>query len=159
MVALRRHGLCGATKTMVGTIQYTSSHQLPIPIGDTDGSKAIAHWLGNDIQYSILSLDRWIAVLSGVSNRIRREGYQGTGNAFSVFATASIVLLESEYVESHKVCLTFSQISTALEQYRVFLMSEYRLPGFRATPFTVEYIADGTDACVFYSSNGGVLAG
>jgi hypothetical protein len=140
-----------------GTIRYTAPHQTPIPIGDRAGASAIAHWLGNDIQYSQVSIDRWITAFLEVSKGGRSEGYQGTGNAFSVFATGTTILLQSEYVEKHKVCMNLEQVSAALERYRSFLSRDYKSPDFQATPFEVEFLAEGNEACECYLENGGVL--
>ncbi len=158
MVVRQPHGQFTGTNIMRGTIDFTAPNQIPIPIGDRSGAKAIAHWLGNDIQYSTLSVDQWLITFSEVAKGTTSGGYQGTGNAFSVFATGSIVLLESEYAESHKVCLNVEQVSATLEQYRMFLTSDYKSPGFQPTPFEVEFLAEEDQACEYYLEHGGVMA-
>jgi hypothetical protein len=158
MVVRQPHGQFTGTNMMHGKINYTAPNRLPIPIGDRSGAKAIAHWLGNDIQYSIASVDRWLTTFLGIAEGAVSKGYQGTGNAFSVFATGSTVLLESEHVESHKVCLNVEQVSAALEQYRMFLTSDYKSPGFQPTPFEVEFLAEEGQATECYLEHGGVMA-
>lgn len=155
--AAMRHGRSKGTNMMRGKIDYTIPNQLPIPMGDRNGAKAVAYWLGNDIQYATSSVDRWLDIFSKIVEGQASEGYQGTGNAFSVFAAGSLVLLESEYAESSKVCLSVEQLSAALGQYRIFLTSDYKSPGFRATPFEVEFLAEADQARNYYLEHGGVL--
>jgi hypothetical protein len=142
---------------MNGRIDYTSPNQLPIPIGNSDGAKTVAHWFGNDIQYSAESACRWSDLFSKVANGSHEPGYLGSGNAHSVSATTQLVYIESEFVEAHKVCLTIDQIFEALDKYKLFLSSDYRSPTFQPVPFDVEYVAEGEQALGHFLREGGSL--
>ncbi len=142
---------------MIGTIDYTSPNGIPVPIGDTTGADAIASWLGFNLQYSKEAVKREIQIFSELSNGTGTVGYQGTGNAFSVSSSRSLVLLECEYIESTQVCLTIEQISLALEEYLIFLESDYKSPNFQPSPFLVEYIVEGNEARDYFLNNGGQI--
>jgi len=142
---------------MNDTIEYTRPNGMPVPIGTRIGGTAISNWLASDIQYSSKTLNEWLAVLSEVSNASPRGGYLGTGNAFSVYANGGFVLIESEYSESLKACLTIKQLTTVLLQYKSHLQSEFRDPAFVPLPFEVEYVAEGDSAKEHFLTNGGLL--
>lgn len=139
---------------MRGTVGFASPNGVPLPIGDTDGAEAVAGWLGGDLQYSIESVDRWLETCAGLANGQVESGYQGTGNAFSVSATTTVVLLESEYVESQQVCITLGQLTAALREYKEFV-ERYTEPGFVPTSFGIEYLAEGEAARALYAERGG----
>jgi len=143
---------------MIGTIDYTVPNRIPVPVGDSTGAKAIAEWMMAEVQYDAAYIDELMTMFIEISNGARKEGYLGTGNAYSLCATRKLVLLECEYVDSHRACLTMEQVSAALEQYRMFLKSDYGSPGFRPSPFSVEYLAEGEAARDHFVENGGVLA-
>jgi hypothetical protein len=142
---------------MRGIIQYASPNRVPVPIGTSEGAKAIADWLGSDIQYLTSSARGWLQTFAEVVNGTRQAGYLGTGNAFSVFATEQHILIQSEYVENQKVCLTIEQVSKALVNYIAFLEDDYRNPAYQPLAFEMEYLAEGDAASECYIKNGGVF--
>jgi uncharacterized protein YacL (UPF0231 family) len=142
---------------MKDTIEYTRPNAAPVPIGKNTGGAAIANWLASDIQYSLKTLDEWLECFSEIANATRPGGYQGTGNAFSVYAHGQHALLECEFSENLKAYLTTDQIMNVLLQYKTFLQNEFRHPSFRPSPFEVEYLAEGDAAQQLYLENGGIL--
>lgn len=140
-----------------GIVDYTVPDGTPVPIGDTSGATAIAQWLGCDIQYSTSTIDEWLNIFSAVAAGKEPGGYKGTGNAYSVFATGPLVLLVCEYVDSLKVCLNTRQVSTALENYRKFLNSDYKSAAFHPTPFEVDCLAEEDEAQEYYEEHGGIM--
>jgi hypothetical protein len=142
---------------MNGTIKYTIPNNCPVPVGDTKGAEAIAAWLISEIQYSIRAIDDIESMILAVSQGQIPDGYQGTGNAFSLCATKNCVLLESEYSDSHVVCISADQIVAVLEQYRQFLVCDYRIPGGAPPAFTVEYLAEQKESKSYYIQIGGVF--
>jgi hypothetical protein len=136
---------------MKGVVEYRTPNRLPTPTGSTTGARAIAHWLGNDIQYSPRSVDEWLMLLNGVARGTTKAEYLGTGNAFTVRAKGEWVLIESEYSKESKVCLTTKQASDALIHYGAFLADDFREPSYTAKPLEVEYLAEGSAATEFYA--------
>jgi hypothetical protein len=142
---------------MKDTIEYTRPNEVPVPIGSDVGGVTIANWLACDIQNSLKTANEWLKIFSEIANGSRPGGYQGTGNAFSVYANGSHALLESEFSGNHQVYLTNDQLVSALTQYRSFLLCDFRDPSFRPIPFEVEYLAEGDLAKRLYMANGGIL--
>jgi len=143
---------------MTGRIYYATPNEVPGPVGDSTGAKAIAGWLMAEVQYDVDYVDEILGMFAEISSGKRKGGYLGTGNAYSVCATRELVILECEYVKSHQACLTMEQISAALKQYQTFLESDYRSPGFQPTPFSVDYLAEGEAASDLYVERGGAFS-
>jgi hypothetical protein len=140
---------------MNGTIIFKKIDSHLVPCGTTSGANVIAHWFRNDLQYSAESINEWCSLFSDVVEGNRTSGYQGTGNAFSVWGTARVVLLESEYVEEYKVCLTMGSLVESLKCYRTCFERMASSDGESVEPFSVEFIAEGEQATQAFLKNGG----
>jgi len=138
-----------------GLITFLLRDGLHIPIGDSLGAKAIANWLGNDLQYSKGYVEEWLTRLATLASR---PGYQGTGNAFSVFSTGHVVLLENEYVEDQKVCASIDSVSQALTCYRDFLDADNPSQDVCTYEIPVSYLEEGPAARDHYQRAGGTFA-
>ena len=136
---------------MKGRIDYKVVNNRYFPIGDTSGAKTLAHWCGSDIQFSLKALDEWLAAVKAVATESGKPGYLGTGNVMSVSATTTLVYIESEFTDSHKVCLTHDEVIDALSNYRKYVAD-------RNTPpqgFDVSYIAEEDQAFSAFEDAGG----
>ena len=142
---------------MKGEIRYVIPTTVPVPTAEAVGAATIADWFGSDIQYSERTLDEWLTIFNEVADGDREPGYQGTGNTHSVMATDEWVFIECEYLDNQKVLLTRQQVTDALEQYRLFLNSDYKSNKIIPTPFIVEYEAEGEEALNRYLEAGGSL--
>lgn len=142
---------------MKGEVSFVRSNGYLVPNGDTVGAKAIARWLGDDIQYSVRDVEEWMEVFSEVAKGNKRGGYQGTGNTHSVMAVGEVVYIECEYVEEQKVFLTQQQIGEVLRRYMDFLKGDYKSSWAVAQPFEIEYEAEGQEALDKYLEIGGSL--
>ena len=112
----------------------------------------IAAWLGNDLQYSINSVNIWINNLTDLANSEAPDGMFGVGNAHWVLITGDYVFIGTEYVERQQVILTREQLLYVLEQYKAFLEGNYRDPNNPPAPIDVEFIAEGQEAVDLYNS-------
>ena len=112
----------------------------------------IAAWLGNDLQYSINSVNIWINNLTDLANSEAPDGMFGVGNAHWVLITGDYVFIGTEYVERQQVILTREQLLYILEQYKAFLEGNYRDPNNPPAPIDVEFIAEGQEAVDLYNS-------
>lgn len=143
---------------MTGKVSYAIPNGVPVPVGDSSGTKTVAHWLGNDIQFSKSEIARWRQTLTNVASGLVAPGYLGTGNAHSVYATKTHVLIESEYVESFKVYMTLEQVEQSLIAYLDFLESDFRNPSFEPAPFDVDFLSECDTARTDFLQSGGSLA-
>jgi hypothetical protein len=144
---------------MNGLISFVRPNECFVPSGNNIGAKTLARWLGDDIQYSIESLENWKTIFSSVEARQMAPGYLGTGNSHSAMATSEYVYIECEYVDEQKVLLTHKQIAAVLNCYLDFLNKNCTLASLVPAPFEVEFIAEGVDALNLYINAGGSLGG
>lgn len=142
---------------MKSEIKYVVPNDTPVPVGTTIGSSAIAEWFAADIQYSVRTLEEMIGTINDIVSGNRASGYQGTGNAFSVMVQDSLVFLECEHYEEHKVIMTVEQAISALKKYKSFLDSRDNFSQETPPPFEVEYEAEGQAALDRYLETGGSL--
>ena len=117
-----------------------------------NGVCEIAAWLGNDLQYSINSVNIWINNLTDLANSRAPDGMFGVGNAHWVLITGDYVFIGTEYVERQQVILTREQLLYILEQYKAFLEGNYEDPNNPPAPIDVEFIAEGQEAVDLYNS-------
>lgn len=111
----------------------------------------IATWLGNDIQYSINSVNIWINNLTDLEHSRAPDGMFGIGNAHWVLITGNYVFIGTEYVEEQQVIMTKEQLLYVLEQYKAFLEGDYNDPNNPPDPIDVEFIAEGQEAIDIYN--------
>ncbi|NUF26968.1 hypothetical protein [Gilliamella sp. ESL0254] len=111
----------------------------------------IAAWLGNDIQYSINSVNIWINNLTDLEHSRAPDGMFGIGNAHWVLITGDYVFIGTEYVEEQQVIMTREQLLYVLEQYKTFLEGDYKDPNNPPGPIDVEFIAEGQEAIDIYN--------
>jgi hypothetical protein len=140
---------------MKGIISFVRPNKLYVPTGSSVGSKTIARWLGDDIQYDIKGANRWLQMFSEVFAGKVDGGYLGTGNTHSVMMQDEYIYLECEYVEEQKVLLTYEQMQVVLERYYAFLESDYKSEWISPEPFRVEYELESIDAQNKYIELGG----
>ena len=115
------------------------------------GAREIAAWLGNDIQYSINSVNIWINNLTDLGHSRAPDGMFGIGNAHWVLITGDYVFIGTEYVEEQQVIMTKEQLLYVLEQYKAFLEGDYKDPDNPPAPIDVEFIAEGQEAIDIYN--------
>ncbi|MBC9132006.1 hypothetical protein FcAc13_11915 [Frischella sp. Ac13] len=115
------------------------------------GAREIAAWLGNDIQYSINSVNIWINNLTDLEHSRAPDGMFGIGNAHWVLITGNYVFIGTEYVEEQQVIMTKEQLLYVLEQYKAFLGGDYKDPDNPPAPIDVEFIAEGQEAIDIYN--------
>ncbi len=116
------------------------------------GSRELAGWLSDDIQYSLNSIDIWINNLTNLPSSRAPDGFFGMGNAHWVMVTKNMVFIANEYVQEQRVLLTIDQLLYILEQYKAFLGGNYTDPDFPPKPIDVEYIAEGEEAMRIYAT-------
>ena len=117
-----------------------------------NGVCEITAWLGNELQYSINSVNIWINNLTDLANSEAPDGMFGVGNAHWVLITGDYVFIGTEYVEEQQVILTREQLLYVLEQYKAFLEGNYEDPNNPPAPIDVEFIAEGQEAVDLYNS-------
>lgn len=116
------------------------------------GSRELAGWLSDDIQYSLNSIEIWINNLTNLESSRAPDGFFGIGNAHWVMVTNNLVFIACEYVKEQRVILTIEQLIYILEQYKEFLQRDFNNPNVPPEPIDVEYIAEGEEAMNIYAS-------
>ncbi|WP_241587751.1 DUF5376 domain-containing protein [Rosenbergiella epipactidis] len=111
----------------------------------------IAAWLGNDLQYSVNSVNIWINNLTNLENSRAPDGMFGIGNAHWVLITGDYVFIGTEYVEEQQVIISREQLLYVLEQYKTFLEGNYKDPNNTPDAIDLEFIAEGQEAIDLYN--------
>ena len=128
-----------------------------IPTANGDGGQELAAWFLDDIQTYIPTIDRWKRRVSDVASGRYREGYNGTGNAHSVFFINNMAFIRCEFDEGLKVLISYDQLLLLLDNYKHFLASGYSDQNTIPPPIEFEYIAEGQEAFDRYLETGGSL--
>lgn len=117
------------------------------------GVVEIAGWLWADIQNSLENLKSVIDVIKNPP----RESVCDIYNAHWILITQGYVYLSCEYTDD-RVLMTKEQAIYILEQYQLFLESDYYDKDKEPDPIDVEYIAENGEADKLYSALEGAFS-
>jgi hypothetical protein len=115
-------------------------------------AEEVVLWLQDDIGRHWSSFERVRKQLG--STAPPAVGYLGTGNAHTVRATDSFLVIENEYVEGHKVLLTRAQLLVAMDLYRECVSTYDKDQTVLMPEFTVEFEEEGAAALQRYIDTG-----
>ncbi|MDI2113788.1 YacL family protein [Commensalibacter nepenthis] len=91
------------------------------------GACAIAHWLSSEIERSVDLVDNWISKLQDL-NKSQKSNSFYNGEYWELHVKNQYVFICNDYLDEQKVIMTIEQFLYVLEQYKIFLKKNIRIP-------------------------------